>query len=595
MNELMEIGMVAGWISRMLHRSMVGLKNSEVFIDIAVVAASVLFFPVLVQSALYLIGISLTSLSFLLGLFVGICVPLFVCKRNGNLTAAYLAVAVASVISLVAFSQTWDNSYDSLDYHEPAIRQLAAGADPAFRDLTVFWSDHYPKASWIYSAGVFALTGSIETARVVNVLALLCCMGVCAWATLLFGTVATTWRIAVALLLTFNPVTLYQLSSHYVDGQMSSLGITLIVLFLAVTVYPERSASRERLSLAIMCSILMINLKYTGLVFVVGAFVLLIVWTLLGRRRDILSTRGFMLFAAVLLCGTLVVGFSPYLTNLMDHHDPVYPMFSSDLGSIGDAPDQQRPDPYLSVSAPAAFGMSLLEKTSRSMDAPFRVKNPLIVTRDEGAALLIDPRRGGFGPLFFLALIAAGVSLGINSLVFRKHPRGLCPSQIAGICLVVLCLTLLMVESWWARLAPFFFFIPVFIGYRGLCSWSRIGRAFAAFTLIVLILDCSMIGYVQLQDYRNQYVARKATLQALSDRVPVRAAIYPSDGVTYGTEDSLESRILEAGYDFEVFDNAETSPLETSDGRSVADVSIGGEFLGRWEYYPMLMMCVEFE
>ena len=187
----------------------------------------------------------------------------------------------------------------------------------------------------------------------------------------------------------------------------------------------------------------------------------------------------------------LIVGFNPYVTNLVTYSNPFYPLFSADLAKIPDPPDvNQRPVPYRSVAAPVAFVMSLTERTAaastETMDAPYQFKNPFSVRLSEVAAMEYpDARRGGFGPLFLLALGISLVTLVLMLVWHRELEWGLTVGAVGYGVMLSTLLTLLMIEAWWARLAPVFYLVPVLIAAGGLSAagkepgraWSRDRRA----------------------------------------------------------------------------------------------------------------------
>ena len=119
---------------------------------------------------------------------------------------------------------SWDNAHDSLTYHGPAAMALADGVNPLRGSLGHFLADHYPKAAWIFSGGMYRLTGNIEYGKSITVLLALACFGVAGTVFLSVPRLRAGYAYLLAALVTLNPVTVVQLDTHYVDGLFSSLG-----------------------------------------------------------------------------------------------------------------------------------------------------------------------------------------------------------------------------------------------------------------------------------------------------------------------------------------------------------------------------------
>ena len=163
---------------------------------------------------------------------------------------------------------------------------LADGVNPLRGSLGHFLADHYPKAAWIFSGGMYRLTGNIEYGKSITVLLALACFGVAGTVFLSVRRLRAGYAYLLAALVTLNPVTVVQLDTHYVDGLFSSLAVLLVLA--AVALGPARLelgvARRQIFAVVVGSAVLLANLKFTGLVFVVALLALQAVWTLVDRR-----------------------------------------------------------------------------------------------------------------------------------------------------------------------------------------------------------------------------------------------------------------------------------------------------------------------
>jgi len=134
-----------------------------------------------------------------------------------------------------------------------------------------------------------------------------------------------------------------------------------------------------------------------------------------------------------------------------------------------------------------------------------------------------DPRIGGFGPVFALEILVASFAAGVA--VWRQRGRGLGDPAfvIAFGCAIM---TAAFPEPWWARFAPFFWLVPVFLalgaGERvALTRWA----AAAVLALALVNGGLALAGNVAragLGDYRlRQLLGRLAALHTEILIIPV--------------------------------------------------------------------------
>ncbi|HSR13342.1 MAG TPA: hypothetical protein VLS90_17990, partial [Thermodesulfobacteriota bacterium] len=214
--------------------------------------------------------------------------------RRGKTPAAlgvFVFLLASFFLSWLIARSFFDLSYDGQAYHQEAIFHLSSGWNPFTQPLSDGevnrmgrWLQHYSKAVWIWETGFLKAAGEIEAAKLFH----LWLMGAafCLSFTFLTGIRALSRATAclVSLLIAFNPVSIYQSLSFYLDGQLMSLTVILIATLALI----YRNPNRFYYVLLFMTVSILVNVKLTAQVYTVillSGYVF-IVWV--RRRRDLL-------------------------------------------------------------------------------------------------------------------------------------------------------------------------------------------------------------------------------------------------------------------------------------------------------------------
>lgn len=367
----------------------------------------------------------------------------------GLLAGVTLTVAAALFISGIFY----DLSYDGQNYHQEAVIALADGWNPLYDDLTgavhSLWIAHYPKGPWINAAGLYRLTGDIEYGKAVNLLLLAASFALC------YAVLAGLKRIGpkraavLGALIAANPVVLNQAFSFYTDGQLYSA--LLIFLFLVYLAYVR--ASGVVLLMLAFSTVLVVNTKFTGLVYAVVLGAGLLVWL----RGSGVSGRGAAVakvVAASAVLGVVAVGFNPYITNTASHGHPFYPVAGN---RAVDILTPNTPKAVLADNRVKALTLSLF---SRSEGAPATkaapLKLPFSISLSEVKTFRRpDTRIGGFGPLFGGMVI---IALVIFVAAYRRSTKKTVAAAACGV--LILASVLMNPAAWWARYVPQLWLLP---------------------------------------------------------------------------------------------------------------------------------------
>lgn len=431
-----------------------------------------------------LLGLTITPVSGGIGILAGLALPRLLRLQGPGFALPAAVLGLAAATHLVA--ACWlDISWDGLAYHQPAVIQLLEGWNP-FRGPTdlanvAAWTTEYPKASWITAAQVVSLVGQIECGKGINFLTLVAtlCVAIpfCAARLPSRPKLAVLGGAAIAL----NPVSVYQAPTFYVDGLLGSL---LTILFLdLITLLAEQAtrATHFRIAAAVL---LLINLKFTGLVYcvlVLGTGIAV----LAARREFAHAIRLGTAWGLLGIAGIFVFGASPYARNVLEGRHLFYPLQGPGAVDIMTPirPANLTPLDRFSRFAAAHFARSENVRTPQSTRwaVPF-----FAVAPDNYPRSYIDTTSAGFGPLFGGAMLLA--ALGLAWGLGRDRRIG----PLVIFTLGAMGLTVFLhAEGWWARYVPQLWLLAAlgvpWLATRGLLRLS-------GGLLVVLLLNTAMVG-----------------------------------------------------------------------------------------------------
>jgi len=448
----------------------------------------------LVLSSLWLaVGGSLNGIDIGLALLLAI----FLCSWSERGSPAVVSNTIAGVAALllvwvVAFVYAMaldDLSYDGQTYHSLAIIKLREGWNPFGGlllpdDPPLTWLNHYPKAPWIWAAGIDAVFGNFQAGKAPNVV-LAFAAGAAVFSAASVVTRLPIWACFVfGVLAAANPVASVQMPSFYVDGQLASL---LTVMAAGGLMWLR---SRSALALLITCSaaFCLVNAKFTGLVYAVLLGLAIAAIGVSMRPRRLLADA-----LPVMACVMAIAwpGYTPYLNNMMNDDHIFHPVMG------------KRPIDILSHITPVAFdGQSRWFKFGRSLASETanacrncesgRLKLPFIVRASEArGATFPDPRMGGFGPLFSGALLLAAILLAIA--VASKAVSAVLPVSLV----VLVGLVLINPEAWWARYVPQLWLVPLTVAlFLQNAALPSLGRVVRVALLVVLMANAAFMAVI---------------------------------------------------------------------------------------------------
>ena len=503
------------------------IKKSAIFLLIEIVAI------LLITTLLFLVGITVTRwhLPIITIIAIAECM-LFYKKDNWKINI------IAIVLGMLLFVGTtfiegkiYDFTADGNTYHKLAIGSMKNGWNPAYEDskdfkkengnvfntsednINTLWIDHYAKGTEIYAAVIYAFTGNIETGKGYTVLLMYVAFGI------LFSYLYKDKKrslftsLAVSVLLAFNTITIVQIFNYYVDG---ALMISILLILYACIVESDKEKYNQKENLLVLASsiLLCINIKFTGLAFAgIFCFAFYVYWLIRayrqGKEEFIDTLKKYTIFYIVTVLVSIgIVGYSSYTRNMIDHGNPLYPLYGE--GHVENMVVKEQPSSFSDKNNLQIFLISIFSKgenvspTYSSENVQPTLKIPFTLSKEEIKNYSIpDIRVGGFGPLFSVVFVASmiGTIYIIIKLIKNKKWDMLIPYLI--ILGITAILILALDGSYWARYIPYFYAVPILmLSYLLWEKDKKIHFVLGVMISIIMLVNTLIVLYTTLTNTR---------------------------------------------------------------------------------------------
>lgn len=390
-----------------------------------------------------------------------------------------------ALVLLLLFTNTLcgADGYDARVYHSPAMMLLAGGWNPIYQTDLSAWVNlgeframhavHLPQASWVFGACAYLFTGMLSSTVL---------------SSFFFGftllSLSYQWAkdegFLYPLLFAGAIVLNIRISSALVSLNDYHIYASFLILVFALLAHHKR-ATWDTFLLIVCSSVWLVTLKFSGILYTGLAFILF------------LPSLQFKLLKPVLCMGifTLVIGFSPYITNWYRYSSPLYPQHTfsdeyptSDLTSDFTGNKDACSMNYLERVIYAWISMDAVKivRSLRDSDQDF---NPIFAVYRGGIGLGIPFR--GLMCLSFIALLASRPSTSRKLAIFFFFSSILPPAVYIG----------------YARYVPQIWAVPIFsiMAYLQNPRWvlsyfpnllCRVGY------LLMALLCCAISGRVLL-------------------------------------------------------------------------------------------------
>jgi hypothetical protein len=403
-----------------------------------------------------------------------------------------LGVFTASVLlAMVVPSFLYNVGWDGVTYHSEAILNLLHGVNPIYKEFEgnyPIWTNYYPKTEWYFAAAMDGTFGRLEMGKAYNIFLIYAC-GIYSWRFFRVLRLDRSASLLLAATAALNPIAASQVVSFYVDGAMASL-LTMLVMS-SVSLF--RRPNRFDRTIFVAVSAAAVTTKYTGAAYVCVTIALVLMAQALiplhdNWRARFGAIRSMLATTAILGMAVLLLGFSPYVTNVLKGRSPLYPVAGADkvvVVSAGDSGPSEffRPNRNRFQNFAASFLAASSE--AHGVESP-RSKIPFTVHLAEiRASTNPDLRMAGWGVLFS-GVFFASLGLYLYARGWRLFP------EISFAILLALATSFSNPYGWWARYVPQIALVPILLLVP--CFLSRpIVIKHLAKVIVVLILFNSLL------------------------------------------------------------------------------------------------------
>lgn len=449
--------------------------RDKCFLYTGIFLINLIVFPVLVSTLCFILGISVNECNFILAVLLNVVMILIVGRDNKKDTAyAMIAGITIALVVMYICGHTYDWSFDGNTYHKSMIGLLKNGWNPLRQTFYEFaekfdfldkvyetWYDAYPKGVEIWAACIYYIVGDIEVGKAYTLLSVI---GVGLIIYVLIGEIEILRdreRCLLTLMSVLNPVVISQCFTYYVDAFMWEMLLLFIVALLYISATRDQKYESHCLYLIFISIVIGFNIKFSAIIFWgIFGIVMFGYWLFEYKKRNIgkrkLVTR-FIVLSISVVVGTVFVGSTSYVVNIIRHQNPFYTM-------IGEGKSEmivsQLPPVYRTMSNIQRFMVSLFSRTSNSLVLEqVDWKLPLSIQKSElEDAILYDCRTAGWG-ILFSAILILSVAI-IVAFYFTRNNK-----LLKRICFyligVTVGLVIIVPGMNWARYSIVIFLFPV--------------------------------------------------------------------------------------------------------------------------------------
>jgi hypothetical protein len=515
-----------------------GLNKSNAWFLTGFGLVNTVVFSFIILSLAFILGFGLAVWQFPLALVLSLVINYFASRHffpnENNRIFGRTAVIIGVVIALSIFISVffYDISSDGQMYHMESAIQMKAGWNPFREELPLsfnqaMWLNHYGKGVEDPQATIYAVTNRLETTKSTNFMILAASFCLLMSFLLRLNRFSFRKNLLFSALLALNPVTFYQLLNTYVDGQMCSF----MLCFMAVAGLLYLDVNRYFLILLSSILIMLINIKFTALVFAAIFTAGMLLVFLISRRRQAFK-RSFIVAALSAAFAIGVVGYFPYVINVVRYHDILYP----GLPVLKSEALKFTPPRIRSKNQLSKFVISFFAHTDNmhlltyNHDPIIKSKIPFTFNKTDifNASKPYVAFMAGMGPFFSGIFLSSIVIFGYWFWRLRDRKSAMPLILLTG---TLLFSVLIISECWYVRYVPQLWFIPIILLMASESEGGKIIRRIRNFLYALMLVNISFCGvsfvYVYFKTEQIKYELEQ--LKASGETIPVEFTYFTSN------------------------------------------------------------------
>jgi hypothetical protein len=295
----------------------------------------------------FIVGIPVTKYHAIVAFVMSIVSIAWACEWKWKNICVHWMLFFSLLFCSIIYASFFTERYgDSIGYHKPASIDMKNGWIPLWDfenslnaekhkcDIpnpkniigsNYYWTNYYPKADETINAVIYAFSGNIDLGGCTHILYLILVIIIVFRALKILFNLHNYQCFFLSLTTALNPIMLHVMFTGYIDGVLYDC---LTILFFSLATY-LKNKDKCLLSFVIISIVIVTNLKFTGIIFVlIFLFCIFIPYICLGiwdKKQIDRSLVGTIISATIL---ALIVGINPYLHNLYYHYTPFYPVHS---------------------------------------------------------------------------------------------------------------------------------------------------------------------------------------------------------------------------------------------------------------------------
>lgn len=525
---------------------------SNVFYKISVGLLFLITQIVIVTSIFFLLGISINILNTIIPIILLVSYIFYTEDTNKKAILILAGILIIISICIVYSGQVYDNTWDGSAYHKQAVGLLKEGWNPIFQssmdynsisssisvggENPLLWAETYPKATWYFASTIYYITNNIEAGKCYTLLFSFIMFGIL-FEYLMKLHYKCIFSVLISSLASFNPIVCAQFQSYYLDG-LAICVLGLIMLISVKIVNGTKENIKENYFILFSLIIWGCNLKFSILLFTITYIGVLYIYTCVLERK--INIKRFLILLGMGGFSVLVVGFAPYMTNLIRYNDIFYG-FSNMIGATNWGEE-------IGVSGLnniERFWMSLFGRMSHGNYHSLQeiLKIPFTFNKEELIYYsIVDTRIGGFG-IFFSGLFLISLIIIILYIVKSIKIKDISNANfLIGIFFIITIIEVMFLPA--THTARYVGHIFFFVLWSFTIVYHENKKKFISYALILIsilnILPWCQVSYRRLiESNATTAILKELGKQSEEDNKIFSIAFYAYDfnGIQYNLKD----------------------------------------------------------
>ncbi len=469
--------------------------------------------------------------AFPLSILTSVLLYFYLEKRRTNRAEKIWTILLSFSVIIVSFLASafyYDLSWDGQWYHQSAIYHIESGWNPITEPIRAFEVNndtsiiHFPKSSWYYAASVFSTLGNFESGKSLNFIVIFISIFLI-YSTLIDFGLSRIKSLTITLLVVLNPVVWSETTTYLVDGSLILyIGIYILMVFSWL-----RKPSYKSALLGCLAVIAIINLKFTGLVFLCVLSLFAVVYVLIYKREYLVKFIGA--HAVAFLLAVFVFGYNPYVINYIERGHPFYPIMGTEeypsVIELSGRDDNEVFETPHNMQGKRLVVRMFYANFGRPDNAPYyRERNAELIwpftskISDWNAYYFHETRVSGFGPYFSGILVLSFILL-LILLKEDKRSRWI-------VCMTLIAISGSLIFSkhfWWPRFWPQMWLIPLIpVCFSFFRSISKRVNYFSWFIAVLILLNGCIVLFCHMGwETRSSIRLRKQLTEMKERNIPV--------------------------------------------------------------------------